>query len=152
MTDNMIKAMVSRFLTWRLPDNFQPDGGISFKSVFNENTPHQRKAEPTGTNLFDAQQAEAMVRHMLEGAAQPAPGEAVHDAYKDGWGFAYRQWQHTGSVPDPSYTIMASPTPPDSAGELDALVAEIKFESVNSEIDRALAGRIITALRAKGVR
>ena len=29
------------------------------------------------------------------------------------------------------------------------LIAEIKFEAINSEIDRHLAGRIITALRAK---
>lgn len=66
MTDEQIKQMVSRFLAWRLPENFAPDGGISFKPVFNENTPHPMKAEPTGTNLFDWNQAEAMVRHMVE--------------------------------------------------------------------------------------
>lgn len=67
MTEDQIKHMVSRFLAWKLPENFSPDGGISFKREFNENTPHPMKAEPSGTNLLDATQAEAMVRHMLEG-------------------------------------------------------------------------------------
>ena len=68
MTEAQIKHMVQRFLTWKLPENFSPDGGISFKPMFNEHTAHPMKAEPVGTNLFDATQAEAMVRHMLEGA------------------------------------------------------------------------------------
>jgi hypothetical protein len=67
MTDEQIKAMVSRFLAWRLPENFAPDGGISFKSTFNENTPWPMKNEPTGTNLFNYEQAEAMIRHMMDG-------------------------------------------------------------------------------------
>ncbi len=66
-TDDQIKLMVDRFLSWRLPDNFNPDGGISFKKTFNENTAHPMKHEPTGTNLLDATQAEVMVRHMIEG-------------------------------------------------------------------------------------
>lgn len=65
MTDEYIKSMVSRFLTWKLPADFSPDGGISFKPFFNENTPHPMKAVPVGTNLFTATQAEAMIRHMV---------------------------------------------------------------------------------------
>jgi hypothetical protein len=61
-----ITHMVERFLSWRLPDNFNPDAGISFKPDFNVGTPYQMKHQPTGTNLFDADQAEAMVRHMVE--------------------------------------------------------------------------------------
>jgi hypothetical protein len=38
MTDEQIKYMVERFLGWRLPENFTPDEGISFKPAFNENT------------------------------------------------------------------------------------------------------------------
>ncbi len=60
-----IKHMVSRFLQWKLPENFNPDGGISFERDYNQNTPWPAKHEPVGTNLFDAQQAEAMVRHIL---------------------------------------------------------------------------------------
>lgn len=65
MTEAEIKAAVSRFLTWKLPEDFSPDGGISFKATFNENTPHPMKAEPTGTNLLTATQAEAMIRYIL---------------------------------------------------------------------------------------
>jgi hypothetical protein len=64
--DDQIKRMVDRFLAWKLPENFNPDCGISFKKDFNENTPHPMKHEPTGTNLFDASQAEEMIRYMLE--------------------------------------------------------------------------------------
>jgi hypothetical protein len=67
MTDDQIKRMVSRFLQWRLPADFAPDGGISFKATFNEHTAHPMRHEPVGTNLFNAVQAEAMVRHMLGG-------------------------------------------------------------------------------------
>lgn len=64
MTEDQIKYMVDRFLSWRLPENFNPDGGISFKKTINEGTPTY---EPVGTNLLDATQAEAMVRYMIEG-------------------------------------------------------------------------------------
>lgn len=67
MTDEKIKHMVNRFLGWKLPENFNPDGGISFKKTFNEHTAYPMKNEPTGTNLFDASQATSMVQHMIEG-------------------------------------------------------------------------------------
>ncbi len=66
MTDNQIKHMVQKFLGWKLPSNFSPDAGISFKPDFNEHTAYPMKHEPVGTNLFDAEQAEAMIRHMVE--------------------------------------------------------------------------------------
>ncbi len=50
-TDKQIKHMVDRFLGWKLPENFNPGGGISFKKTFNEH--HPMKHEPTGTNLLD---------------------------------------------------------------------------------------------------
>jgi hypothetical protein len=67
MTDDQIKHMVNRFLAWRLPENFNPDGGISFKRTFNEHTAHPMKHEPVGTNLLDYTQAEAMIRHLIDG-------------------------------------------------------------------------------------
>ena len=67
MTDDQIKHMVDRFLSWKLPENFNPDCGISFKAEFNENTTWPGKHEPVGTNLFDATQAREMVLHMLDG-------------------------------------------------------------------------------------
>ena len=67
MTDEQIKHMVDRFLSWKLPENFNPDAGISFKPTFNEHTAHEGRHQPSGTNLFDAGQADTMVRHMAEG-------------------------------------------------------------------------------------
>lgn len=68
MKDVQIKHMVNRFLAWKLPADFSPDGGISFdREPFNKGTPRERKHEPVGTNVFTAAQAEAMVRHMLKG-------------------------------------------------------------------------------------
>jgi hypothetical protein len=68
LTEAQIRHLVDRFLGWRLPDDFNPDGGISFKPTFNDHLPTgPMKREPTGTNLLHYSQAEAMVRHMLEG-------------------------------------------------------------------------------------
>lgn len=66
MTEDQIKFMVGRFLAWKLPEDFNPDGGITFKRTFNEHTAHPMKHEPSGTNLFGFSQAEAMVRHMVD--------------------------------------------------------------------------------------
>lgn len=71
MTNEQVKYMVDRFLAWKLPEDFKPDGGISFKPTFNEHTAHPMRHEPSGTNLLGADQAEVMVRYMLEGI--PAP-------------------------------------------------------------------------------
>lgn len=73
MTEAQIKYMVSRFLAWKLPANFNPDGGVAFSPVGNPDTPHEYRNEPSGTNLLDAVQAEAMVRHMLEGMPSEFP-------------------------------------------------------------------------------
>lgn len=44
LTDKQIKHMVDRFLGWRLPKNFSPDAGISFKAAYNEGTAHPMSA------------------------------------------------------------------------------------------------------------
>jgi len=72
MTDDQIKHMTERFLGWKLPANFNPDAGISFEPEFNVewNAKHGRppqRHEPIGTNLFSYNQAEAMVRHLVDG-------------------------------------------------------------------------------------
>ena len=72
MTDEQIKKMAERFLAWKLPENFKPDAGISFEPEFNkewnskQGNPPQRH-EPTGTNLFDYEQARQMVCFITEG-------------------------------------------------------------------------------------
>lgn len=55
-----INQMVSNFLGWKLPDDFSPDAGITYyrNSVF-------KGFEPRGTNLFNADQAKAMIEYML---------------------------------------------------------------------------------------
>ena len=59
MSDDQINEMVSRFLSWELPSDFTPDAGISFE-------PPQNPAWwPVGTNLLNADQAKAMIKHIL---------------------------------------------------------------------------------------
>lgn len=58
--------MVNRFLGWRLPEDFHPDGGIVFTSSYDNGTKQGGRHEPEGTNLFNAEQAEAMIQFMLE--------------------------------------------------------------------------------------
>ena len=68
MNDKQIKYMRDRFLGWKIPiDSFYPDGGVSFKRTFNEHTEHPCKHEPSGTNIFDAQVVEQMIRYMIDG-------------------------------------------------------------------------------------
>jgi hypothetical protein len=64
MTEDQIKHMVDRFLSWPLPKDFAPDNGISAKRP---NYSPDVEWTPSGTNLFDAQQATEMVRYMLQG-------------------------------------------------------------------------------------
>jgi hypothetical protein len=62
MDDSQIRYMVDRFLGWKLPQNFNPDAGISYAPLS-----YADKCPPTGTNLLDATQAEAMIRYLVEG-------------------------------------------------------------------------------------
>jgi hypothetical protein len=79
MTDEQIKHMVNRFLSWKLPADFAPDCGISFDRVSCKGTPHEFHYAPVGTNLLTASQAEAMIRHMLVGI----PAGRAHDTIAD---------------------------------------------------------------------
>lgn len=67
MNEEKIKHMVDRFLQWKLPVDFHPDAGITFKPDFNEHTDHPMKHEPVGTNLLTADQAKEMIRFITEG-------------------------------------------------------------------------------------
>ena len=79
--EEQIKYMVQRFLGWKLPTDFNPDNGISFERT----VPHPA-CPPVGTNLFSADQADAMVRYMVEGmplvkaeAEAPNPAKRFFD-------------------------------------------------------------------------
>ena len=70
--------MVSRFLNWKLPDDFAPDAGITFKRVYNETSSYgPRNHEPVGTNLLTAAQARAMLEYVLA-APETAPEGFAH--------------------------------------------------------------------------
>ncbi len=59
MEKTMIDQMVDRFLGWRLPYDFAPDGGVRFTPP-----PKERPTWwPTGTCLLTAAQAKAMFEH-----------------------------------------------------------------------------------------
>lgn len=57
--------MVSRFLSWKLPKDFNPDCGITFDPICNKGNPYESRREPIGTNLFSGEQARAMLEHVL---------------------------------------------------------------------------------------
>lgn len=54
--------MVNRFLCWRLPPTFRPDGGVSFDGAGRDPNSHWW---PVGTNLLTAVEAKQMVEHLL---------------------------------------------------------------------------------------
>lgn len=88
MNDDQIKHMAQSFLAWRLPEDFKPDGGISFQRFYRTYSGREMINIPTGTNLFNFEQAEAMARHMIAGlpGAPDAPGafnEKAADALAD---------------------------------------------------------------------
>lgn len=58
---SITEQMVGRFLSWPIPADFAPDGGISFAR-----SPHVGMS-PTGTNLLHFGQAKAMLEHCING-------------------------------------------------------------------------------------
>lgn len=60
---------VTRFLSWNLPKDFAPDGGVDFTP------PANNSWWPLGTNLLNAEQAEQMITHIA--------GEGFDDYLKD---------------------------------------------------------------------
>ncbi len=75
-----IKALVNSFLSWKLPARFSPDGGIKFTLLPHLHDTHQW---PIGTHLFTADQAEEMIKHILNNAPtiESDSGEAVAYVY-----------------------------------------------------------------------
>jgi hypothetical protein len=65
--DNIIRAAADKLMGWKLPEDFYPDCGISFKKLSDYDHPEfgRTKYEPTGTNLFNVTQARAMFEYCL---------------------------------------------------------------------------------------
>jgi hypothetical protein len=72
MTEDQIKYMAARFCGWKLPDNFNPDNGITFERFGNKGTPFQFERDPSGTNLLCFEQAKEMVKYLIEGMPKSA--------------------------------------------------------------------------------
>jgi hypothetical protein len=60
-----VDKMVDRFLAWRLPEDFYPDAGVSFKA------PERPLDWPIGTNLLHAGQAKEMLEHVVGKTSVP---------------------------------------------------------------------------------
>lgn len=67
-----IDDMVNKFLSWKLPRDFNPDAGISFTPP---DHPHHELLWPTGTNLLTAVQAKAMIEYILSSQEKDDSGE-----------------------------------------------------------------------------
>lgn len=83
------KLLAERFLGWKLPENFNPDGGVSFK-------PNASPHGVTGTNLLDFTQAYGMFTTLLDGVSiEGEPKLTFGDALeflKDGKRVARQGW------------------------------------------------------------
>jgi len=64
---NLIKQMVDKFLSWKLPKDFSPDGAVQFNPIYCNTTKGWKM--PTGTNLLNANQAKELFEYLLEGEA-----------------------------------------------------------------------------------
>lgn len=66
LAEKIIRQAVDRFLSWKLPNDFNPDCGIHFDAdEAKKLNPRNHRYEPVGTNLFTATQATEMVRYIL---------------------------------------------------------------------------------------
>lgn len=79
LTDEQIKYMVNRFLGWKLPKTFNPDGGVKFEPVINTGTTYEHRYNPSGTNILCYSQAEEMVNFMLDGMPEQTPAPTAVD-------------------------------------------------------------------------
>ncbi len=62
--ESITRQIVGRFLGWRLPDDFNPDGpygGIEYHPIANRGTENEFKRAPSGMHLLNYDQAKAMV-------------------------------------------------------------------------------------------
>lgn len=126
-----IKKMIDNFLQWKLPSDFSPDCGISFRktSILGNHT-----FEPIGTNLFHAGQAKEMIEFMLKDAlSQPNEPigkiDRVREIYPNElYGLVEIQWD---KVKDGDLLYTAPPN-------LEAKIAELETMQImvtNANID-----------------
>ena len=108
-----VDAMVNRFRGWKLPSDFSPDCGITFRneSEYSHPTYGRAKYEPVGTNLFTGSQAKAMFEYCLQGVAEPIQRDPIGevDIHMD---FLRINWKD-GVHPPKGTKLYTSPTAAD---------------------------------------
>lgn len=72
--EQIIKDAVTRFLGWKLPATFSPDGGISYDP---------NVCETVGTHLFTAQEATEMVRYILRDSLTTTRQQVREEALRE---------------------------------------------------------------------
>lgn len=82
MNNEQIHHMVNRFLSWKLPEDFRPDGGVTFTPSYTDE-PMRSRHWPIGTNILSALQASLMVRHMLEDLPNAEEAQALAETAAD---------------------------------------------------------------------
>jgi len=99
MSKDIIEEMVQNFLSWKLPENFNPDAGITFNPEYNveymarQGKPPMRH-EPQGTNLFDADQAREMIEFMITGSNRLTQNRKSIEAVKNlRNSLPYKEWK-----------------------------------------------------------
>jgi hypothetical protein len=75
VSDAVIEQAVNRFLSWKLPKDFRPDGGVVF--IPTKGRGYDSPYWPSGTNLLNAQQAREMLRHVLSAAPEAKAAPSV---------------------------------------------------------------------------
>lgn len=93
-----IRRMVDRFLTWKLPRNFSPDGYVSFNSTGAKNNFFW----PVGTNILTAEQAKEMFMYALDYTKDNVIGEIEAERYRqiyeEGYTFSHDDEHDRGEI------------------------------------------------------
>ena len=79
--EQIVKEAVNRFLGWKLPQDFAPDGGVIFNTMS-----HQFDKSgywPSGTNLLTEDQAKAMFEYCIAASHQPAAAPNELQQFED---------------------------------------------------------------------
>ena len=86
--EKRLKMAVDRFVGWKLPKDFSPDAGISFKP----NGEHGTAMWPIGTNIFSADQAQQMFEYCLPDGWPTRPDGVVDQQDDEAWCPSLENW------------------------------------------------------------
>lgn len=127
-------AMVLRFLNWKLPEDFRPDGGVTFTPPAGRNSHH---AWPIGTNLLTDPQARAMLEHVL--ATEPE-ADAIADKERLDWLEGFHVEVRTPLVHGSRHLFRAHPDDNDGLETPSDIRREIDYQRKGGEKPKRLGG------------